>query len=258
VQARLGRAARLPCAVAVVELGPDLRDAASAAAKLDELAAILTVHAAAYRRSALVEQFDGRVYLLLPTSSAVTSDRVIPNAVTSDRTTINAVTSDRVTSATAMLRQAMAAVRRHLDPAARAALGPVVDSVPSAARSRQGAELVLGVAGTDPVSSFDAVRPRLLISTIEKCLAEQQDLLDPRVSSFVEADPEGARTLLNYLDAGSDVGRVAAQMHLHPTTVRYRLRRAFQATGIDLSGGPDRFAMHVQLRCGLRPELTGG
>lgn len=157
-----------------------------------------------------------------------------------------------------MLRQAMAAVRRHLDPAARAALGPVVDSVRSAARSRQGAELVLSLAGTDPVSSFDAARPRLLISAIENCLAQQQELLDPRVSALIETDPDGAWTLLNYLDAGSDVGRVAAQMHLHPTTVRYRLRRAGQATGIDLSGGGDRFAMHVQLRCGLRPQLSGG
>jgi DNA-binding PucR family transcriptional regulator len=157
-----------------------------------------------------------------------------------------------------MLRRAMAGVRRHLDPAARAAIGPMVDSVPVAARSRRGAELALSVAGAEPVSSFDAARPRLLINAIENCLAQQEHLLDPRISSFIETDPDGAWTLLNYLDAGSDVGRVATQMHLHPTTVRYRLRRATQATGIDHSGGPDRFAMHVQLRCGLRPEPSEG
>jgi DNA-binding PucR family transcriptional regulator len=248
LQARLGRAARQPCAVAVVELGPGLRDAASIGAQLDELAAILTVHAAAYRRAALVEQLDGRVYLLLPAL----------NPVISGVGTAETAASDPVTSATAMLRRAMAAARRHLDPAARAAIGPVVDSVSSAARSRQGADRALGVAGAEPVSSFAAVRPRLLLNAIENCLAGQQDLLDPRVSWLIETDPDGAWTLLNYLDAGSDVGRVAAQMHLHPTTVRYRLRRAAQATGIDLSGGPDRFAMHVQLRCGLRPPLSGG
>ena len=93
---------------------------------------------------------------------------------------------------------------------------------------------------------------------MENCLAHQGHLLDPRISSLIETDPEGARTLLNYLEAGSDVGRVAAQMHLHPTTVRYRLRRVSQATGIDHSGGPDRFAVHLQLRCGLRPELSAG
>ena len=244
VQARLGRVARQPCAVAVAELGPGLRDAARAGALLDELAAILTVHAAAYRRAALVEQFEGRVYLLLP---------ALDPAAASDT-----VASDKVTSATAMLRQAMAAVRRHLDPAARAALGPVVDSVPAAARSRHGAELALRVAGADPVSSFDTARPRLLIDAIENCLAQQPDLLDPRISSLIETDPDGAWTLLRYLDAGSDVGRVATQMHLHPTTVRYRLRRASQTTGIDLFRGPERFAMHVQLRCGLRPELSEG
>jgi DNA-binding PucR family transcriptional regulator len=248
LQTRLGRATRQPCAVAVVELGPDLRDAATAGSQLDELAAILTVHAAAYRRSALVEQLAGRVYLLLPALDPPASGRAAPDRAA----------SDRVTSATAMLRQAMAAVRRHLDPAARAAVGPVVDSVPAAARSRQGAELALSVAGADPVSSFDTVRPRLLISAIENCLAEHADLLDPRISSLIETDREGAWTLLNYLDAGSDVGRVASQMHLHPTTVRYRLRRASQTAGIDLSGGAARFALHVQLRCGLRPELSAG
>jgi len=229
--ARLGRAAGQPCAVAVAELGPQPRDPAAAAAQLDELAAILTVHAAAYRRSALVEQLDGRVCVLLPTL-------------------------DSVTSATVMLRRAMAAARRHLDPAARAAIGPMVDSVPAAAGSRRGAELALGVAGTAPVVAFDTVRPRLLTAAVENCLAQQEHLLDPRITELIETDPEGARTLLNYLEAGSDVSRVAAAMHLHPTTVRYRLRRVSQTTGIDHSGGPDRFAVHLQLRCGLRPQLS--
>ena len=237
VPARLGRAARQPCAVAVVELGPEPRDAATAGSQLDELAAILTVHAAAYRRAALVEQLQGRVYLLLPAL-------------------------DSVSAATAMLRQAMGAVRRHLDPAARAAIGPIVDSALAAAQSRRGAELALGVAPagprTDPVAGFDTARPRLLITAVENCLSEQEHLLDPRISSLIESDPDGAWTLLNYLEAGSDVGRVATQMHLHPTTVRYRLRRATQAIGIDPSGGAARFAMHVQLRCGLRPELSEG
>jgi DNA-binding PucR family transcriptional regulator len=138
----------------------------------------------------------------------------------------------------------------------------MVNSVLAAAQSRRGADLALGVAGadqeTEPVVSFDTARPRLLITAIENYLAQQQHLLDPRISSLIEADPDGARTLLNYLEAGSDVGRVATQMHLHPTTVRYRLRRATRATGIDHSTGPDRFAMHVQLRCGLRPELSAG
>ncbi len=231
VPARLGRAAGQPCAVAVVEAGPGTGDLAATESRLDELAAIVTVHAAAYRRGALVEQLDGRIYLLLPSL-------------------------DTVTSATAMLGTAMAAARRHLDPAARAAIGPVVDSVSGAGSSRRGAELALGVGETGAVISFDSVRPRLLSSAIENCLAEQPHLLDPRIEQMISADPNGARTLLNYLESGSDVGRVASQMHLHPTTVRYRLRRVGQAIGIDLSGEGNRFAVHVQLRCGLRPQLS--
>lgn len=231
--ARLGRAAKQPCAVAVAELGGEPRDAAAARLLLDELAAILTVHAAAYRRGALVEQLDGRVYLLLPAL-------------------------DSLPAATAMLRQAMAAVRRHLDAAARAAIGPMVTSATAAAKSRRGADLALGIAGTEPVSSFEAARPRLLTAAIGRAMARQPELLDPRLAMLIAKDPDGARTLLCYLDSGSDVGRVAAQLHLHPSTVRYRLRRAAESTGIDVFGGADLFAMHVQLRCGLRPGLSEG
>ena len=231
VLARLGRSARRPCAVAVVELGPAPRDPATSRLQLGELAAMVTVHAAAYRHSALVEQLDGRVYLLLPSV-------------------------DSVTLATAMLRQAVTAARRHLDPAARAAIGPVVESVAAAAESRRGADLAIGLDCAEPVLSFDATRPRLLVAAIENTVANVSHLLDPRISSLIATDPEGARTLLNYLDSGSDVARVAAEMHLHPTTVRYRLRRATDALEIDLSRAVDRFAMHVQLRCGLRPELS--
>jgi DNA-binding PucR family transcriptional regulator len=231
--ARLGRAARQPCAVAVVEPGGEPVDAAAARLQLDELAAIVTVHAAAYRRGALVEQLEGRVYLLLPAL-------------------------DSLTAATAMLRQAMAAVRRHLDPAARAAIGPVVGSATAAAESRRGADLALGLPGDEPVRSFEAARPRLLAAAIERTLARQPELLDPRLTGLIDNDPDGAATLLSYLDSGSDVTRVATQLHLHPSTVRYRLRRAAESTGIEVFKAPDLFAIHVQLRCGLRPELSEG
>ena len=99
--------------------GTARRTSASTAGR-GQLAAMVTVHAAAYRHSALVEQLDGRVYLLLPSV-------------------------DSVTLATAMLRQAVTAARRHLDPAARAAIGPVVESVAAAAESRRGADLAIGL-----------------------------------------------------------------------------------------------------------------
>jgi DNA-binding PucR family transcriptional regulator len=231
--ARLGRAARQPCAVAVAELSAEPRDAAASRLLLDELAAIMTVHAAAYRRGALVEQLQGRVYLLLPAL-------------------------DSLAPATAMLRRVIAAARRHLDPAARAAIGPMVDSATAAADSRRGADLALGLAGAEPVTSFETARPRLLVAAIARAVARRPELADPRLAELIENDPDGAETLLNYLDCGCDVGRVAALLHLHPSTVRYRLRRAAETGGIDLFGAADLFAIHVQLRCGLRPELSEG
>ena len=95
---RLGRVARRPCAVAVFVLGHRHRDPATAALHLDELASIVGVHALAFRRDALAEQLDGRLYLLIPNLA-------------------------EPAAALGMLGTAVSAVRSHLDGQARAVLG---------------------------------------------------------------------------------------------------------------------------------------
>jgi DNA-binding PucR family transcriptional regulator len=229
--ARLGRAAHRPCAVAAFVPGPQQRDPAAASLHLDELASIVTVHALAFRRDVLADVLDGRVYLLIPSLAA-------PEA------------------ALGMLTDAVSAVRAHLDDQARAVIGTLAENVAGAPGSRRAAEAVLGVPSTEPVLAFSAVRSLLIIELIENHLAEQlisrPELLDPRVGALVRDEPVNARTLLDYLDAGSDVVRVAAQLGVHPTTVRYRLRRAQDNLQPQLSDPAGRLATHLQLRCSLR------
>lgn len=228
--AQLGRSAGKPCAIAVFALpaaaDPE-HDQAAETVGLDELAAIVTVHAAAFRRDALATVLAGRVYLLLPGL-------------------------DSMSGALELVGNAVAAVRRHLDPGARAALGSRVESVAGIELSRRAADLALGVAGELPVLGFDAARGRLITGLAENALAQQPELIDPRVRTLVQTDPDGARTLLDYLDSGSDVGRVAAGLGIHPTTVRYRVRRAVHALELDLAETEARLASQLQLRCGLR------
>ncbi|MEO9240712.1 MAG: PucR family transcriptional regulator, partial [Jatrophihabitantaceae bacterium] len=115
---RLGRAAARACAVAVIEPGPTGEDPAASRRQLEELTTVVTVHAAAFRRNALVEQLAGRVYLLLPSLSSTGQ-------------------------AIAMLSDLIAAARRHLDPQARVVLGTLVGSIAEAPRSSRAAEAAL-------------------------------------------------------------------------------------------------------------------
>ncbi|MFL6162229.1 MAG: PucR family transcriptional regulator [Jatrophihabitantaceae bacterium] len=231
----LGRDAGRPCAIAV--LMPARSDAGPAeqAQRLDELAAIVTVQAAAFRRHAMVQATGGRLLVLLPALGYPESP-----------------------DAEAMLEQIVAAIRRHLDPAARASLGPVVRTVAQAAESARGAELVGSVQTAEPVLSFGRARNRLIIQAVHNFLSQQANLLDDRITELIAHDPVNAGTLLRYLDTGSDVGRVATELAVHPTTVRYRLRRAGQALGIDLADPDDRLAVQLQLRHGLRSGPVAG
>jgi DNA-binding PucR family transcriptional regulator len=55
-------------------------------------------------------------------------------------------------------------------------------------------------------------------------------------------------TLTAWLDAFGDIAAAAAAVHVHPNTLRYRLRRLAEVAGIDLDNADDRFSAMLQLR----------
>ncbi|WP_344338091.1 PucR family transcriptional regulator [Brevibacterium salitolerans] len=66
--------------------------------------------------------------------------------------------------------------------------------------------------------------------------------------STVDAQPaESLATVRSFLDAGGNAAATALEMHLHRTTVYYRLRQFEEATGTDLSSGHDRLMLHLWL-----------
>ncbi|HEU5270148.1 MAG TPA: helix-turn-helix domain-containing protein [Jatrophihabitans sp.] len=266
----LGRDADRPCAVAIVQPGVTDAGPAEQAQRLAELRAIVTVQAAAFRRHSLVEAADGRLLVLLPALDLPTTAKPTGPKPTTAKLTTSKPTGPKhptakptgpkrdVPEAEAMLEQAIAAIRQHLDPAARAGLGPVVPGVDRAADSARGAESVTSLESTEPVLSFGQARNRLLLRAVRDLLGQRAELLDPRVAELIARDPVSATTLLRYLDTGSDVGRVAAELAVHPTTVRYRLRRTGGALGMDLADPDDRLAIQLQLRHKLRSRPFAG
>ncbi len=55
-------------------------------------------------------------------------------------------------------------------------------------------------------------------------------------------------TLAAWLDALGDVRAAAATLFIHTNTLRYRLRRVEEISGIDLADPDQRFAAMLQLR----------
>jgi DNA-binding PucR family transcriptional regulator len=151
-----------------------------------------------------------------------------------------------------VLGEAVATARSHLHRTVRSVIGPVVASVAVASSSRRSADLGLSVAGDQPVTTFESVRPYLVAEAVTDMLAKRPDLHDPQLSDLIGTRPELALTLLRYLDSGCDVAQVANDLKIHATTVRYRLRKAMELTDHGLHNAEDRLAIHLQLRLAQR------
>ena len=136
----------------------------------------------------------------------------------------------------------------------RAGVGSVVVGLREVTRSRGDADQVLRVlerngtrvAGIEDVRSEamllelgDLVkdRPHLLIGEIDRVIAHDQK----HSSDYVV-------TLLAYFDAFGDVPAAAKALDVHPNTLRYRLRRISEFSGIDLNDPQQRLAAELQLR----------
>lgn len=130
-------------------------------------------------------------------------------------------------------------------------LSMVCESHRQAARAARVAQLV---AGTGPVAEW---RRLGVFRTLTSIPADQLDTasLDPRVRAVLSAqDPSLVSTLESYLDGGCDVKRTCELLNVHRGTVYYRIRKAEALSGLDLSDGMDRLALHLGVKIA---RLTG-
>ncbi|WP_329215875.1 helix-turn-helix domain-containing protein [Streptomyces sp. NBC_01485] len=140
-----------------------------------------------------------------------------------------------------------------------AAIGPTVP-LTEAARSLHCATRALGLMGRGVLPRQGVVRcadhlSTLLLHADEPLLAQ----LEARVLTPLDAVSEGQRprlaeTLLAWLLCGSNVPDVAARLHVHPQTVRYRLRQLEKLFGDALHDPGTRLDLILALRA---EELRG-
>ncbi|MFK0169465.1 PucR family transcriptional regulator [Streptomyces sp. NPDC090306] len=229
---------------AVTVVGIDLRDgpeqpagpALAPALRRSRAAEIASVHAAAYRRTAVAAQLDGRLYVLLPEGDHDPRPAADPALL--------AWTSDLVGT-----------LRTHLAPAAQAAVTARAPRLAEAPKARGTADRMLAVLARSPdrtVASYPDLRASVVLGEVLELLDEHPGIHDPALDVLTAYDRKHgadlAASLLLYLDAFGDVARVAERLHIHPNTLRHRVRRAVELTGIDLDDPEQRLVAMLQLR----------
>ncbi len=134
-----------------------------------------------------------------------------------------------------------------------AALGPTVP-LTEAARSLHWAARALGLMGRGILPRQGVVRCADHLSTLllygdEALLAQvQARVLGPLDTVSAGQRPRLAETLLAWLLSGSNVPDVAARLHVHPQTVRYRLRQLEKLFGDALHDPDTRLDLVLALR----------
>ncbi|HEX2361209.1 MAG TPA: helix-turn-helix domain-containing protein [Jiangellaceae bacterium] len=154
--------------------------------------------------------------------------------------------------------QAASAVASHFGPGPVVA-GPLVPDLAAAAASTRAAVSGLRAAGAWPDAprpvAADALLPeRALSGDGHARRALVVDVFEP----IARAGPVVIETLAAYLENGSSVEAAARVLFVHPNTVRYRLRRVIELSGLAPTDPRDAYTLRLALTLGrLFPPPTG-
>jgi hypothetical protein len=126
-------------------------------------------------------------------------------------------------------------------------------ATPSLAEARAEADLALEVAGPDEVVTVDERRSALVVRHVSKALDTLPDLGDDPLARLAAYDARRdgrlVETLRCWLTSRTDV------LGVHGNTLRYRLRRIEQITGVDLRHDATG-RLELQLRLAAQPQLS--
>ena len=189
---------------------------------------VIALSASAFRADAQVASTTDRVYVLLPKTGGASS-------------------------VTSWVRGVVAALRRELGLTLRAVIAAPLAGLAGAPAARAEVDRVFDSADRHPgaigqITSIDEARTTVLLDEIVTQVAGQSRLVDPRVPRLRAADPVLAQTLRAYLDGFGDVAAVAHRLHVHPNTVRYRVRRIEKLLSTSLDDPDDRLVLALGLR----------
>jgi hypothetical protein len=196
------------------------------------LSGLLAMHFSAYRHTAM------------PVISRSTVDLVFCDLGTPDLL-LEGVRDLVTRSARSLGQQVLAAV---------GTVQPTLEGLPQSARDADAALRALRRQVRDEetrVVAFDEVRTTIQLDRLLHDVGQRPDLLEGRVRVLREWDQrnggELAESLLAYLEAFGNVSQGARRVHVHPNTLRYRVRKACAVSGMDLDDPEQRLMAHLQL-----------
>ncbi|WP_102144870.1 PucR family transcriptional regulator [Mycobacterium hubeiense] len=189
---------------------------------------VIALSASAFRPDAQVASTGERVYVVFPKIGA-------PSSVTS------------------WARGVVAALRRELGLTLRAVIAAPLAGLAAAAAARAEVDRVFDSAERHPaeigqVTSLAEARTMVLLDEIVSMVGASDRLVDPRVRELREHNPMLAETLQAYLDGFGDIAAVAQRLHVHPNTVRYRVRRIEKLLSTSLAEPDVRLLLALSLR----------
>lgn len=218
--------------IAVIGVVPVGGDEAAHADAMTSVGGSLRLHASAFAPSALTSVMDGRAYLLLPAAGADAITRWVGGLVRrfdGDPALGGAVLRAAIVMPLAGLAEA---------PAGRAEVDRVLSATPPDVEQTR-------------VTTLAESRTAVLLGEILQTLAGRADLIDPRVELIARYDAEHATelvpTMSAYLAVAGRVRDAAAAMGIHANTLRYRIDRAQQLSGLRLDDPDDRLLTAITL-----------
>ena len=117
-------------------------------------------------------------------------------------------------------------------------------------RARRQAEFALNASSAPGVRFCRELSLEYLLQTLRRD-EMTADLLHPAIGLLREYDRKNSgellRTLQSYVSLGSAQAEAAQAMHIHLNTLKYRLRRIAELTGIDYRNNDDMFYLQLSL-----------
>ncbi|HKU03189.1 MAG TPA: helix-turn-helix domain-containing protein [Arthrobacter sp.] len=217
-----------PAALILVGMSDADSRADDAALKHGELANLASIHAAAYKASAVVGQFNGDTAIIVPGLQSSTAEAGL-------RSLAEAVVRD---------------ARKHLGISPYAAVGPLAPDLLSLHTVTRITESLLAcVVSAEPgtVAVLDDFEAEILYREAVRNF-HTSPFRHRALAALLQADAELAATLRAYFDACFDVAECASRMNLHKNTVYYRVAKASRVTGLDFGNPRDSLValLHLQ------------
>jgi DNA-binding PucR family transcriptional regulator len=162
-------------------------------------------------------------------------------------------TSDSARGATSWVRGTVAMLQNELSVEVRAVIATSVAGLPAVAAARVEIDQAMDSAlrhpaSINPVTTLAEARTTVLLDEIVAVLRNNDRLVDPRIRQLRDREPVLCATLQSYLDCFGDIANAAAELQVHPNTVRYRIRRLEQLLAASLRDPDVRLVLTLSLR----------